>query len=157
MAPRGPKNQTATAGRETRSSTLNAKSSSRGGIQKRRGPTRIDGDGDLDMGASSGPKTGSGRPGPRSANARGGSKAVPTSIRHLGNGDASGAKAGRHGKTRGTTNIPLAFLRIHGLKESKAATNEGGGLPDLIAFLERKATALSTTRPKRHITIKKVC
>lgn len=168
MAPRGPRNQTTTAGRETRNSALNAKSGSRGGIQKRRGPGRVDGDGDLDMGAGavrrSAEKT-NGRPGPRSSHPRGASRTAAHLVsKHLGNDDntqlasrISSSGPGRQGKSRNAVNIPLAFLRVHGLKSSKAATNQDGGVSDLIAFLERKATSLSTGRPKRQITIKKVC
>jgi nuclear RNA export factor len=168
MAPRGPRNQTTTAGRETRNSTLNAKSGSRGGISKRRGPGRVDGDGDLDMGAGAARRPGdksNGRPGPRPSQPRGAARTAAHLVtKHLGNGDStqlssriSSAGPSRGGKSRSAVNIPLGFLRVHGLKSSKAATNKDGGVSDLIAFLERKATSLSTGRPKRQVTIKKVC
>ena len=34
---------------------------------------------------------------------------------------------------------PLGYLRIRGLKESKAVSNPDGGMMDLLSFLERKA------------------
>lgn len=50
----------------------------------------------------------------------------------------------------------LMDIRVHGLKESKAASNADGGLKDLLGFLERKASALNGA-PARGIRIKKVC
>jgi nuclear RNA export factor len=46
-------------------------------------------------------------------------------------------------------------LRVRGLKESKAASNQDGGLKDLLNFLERKASG-SDTEPRK-VRIKKVC
>lgn len=46
-------------------------------------------------------------------------------------------------------------ISVEGLKSSKAAENEGGGLKDLTIFLERKATTVAK-RPQT-IRIKKVC
>ena len=47
----------------------------------------------------------------------------------------------------------LNKISVYGLKQSKAASNEDGGVNDLIVFLERKATE----RSKGPIKIKKVC
>lgn len=47
-------------------------------------------------------------------------------------------------------------LRVYGLKESKAASKSDGGLKDLIAFLERKATGVGGNTRKT-VMIKKVC
>ncbi|KAK4059764.1 hypothetical protein Trihar35433_10580 [Trichoderma harzianum] len=58
-------------------------------------------------------------------------------------------KSGRGGQIEG-----LTWLRVRGLKQSKAASNSDGGLSDLLSFLERKASSLGTGR-KRHITIRK--
>ena len=44
-----------------------------------------------------------------------------------------------------------AILKIHGLKESKAATNSDGGIRSLLTFLERKAS-----KGDKHVTIQKV-
>lgn len=49
----------------------------------------------------------------------------------------------------------LVWLTVKGLKESKAASNDDGGLRDLLMFLERKATTLSGRNKTVHI--KKVC
>jgi nuclear RNA export factor len=173
MAPRGTKTQTS-ARREAKGGSQTAKASSRGGIQKRRGgPARIDTDGDLDMGSAASRRSAQtttrdsnasrARPGLRSANPRGASKAAQTVLKHLANGETSGlasrisnAAAGRHTKSR-PNNTSLSFLRVHGLKESKAASNPDGGLSDLLAFLERKASSFTTGREKRQVTIKKVC
>ena len=50
----------------------------------------------------------------------------------------------------------LNKISVRGLKESKAASNKDGGVSDLIAFLERKAT--NPDAPARDaVKIKKVC
>lgn len=172
MAPRGPRGQAASAGRETRSTTLNSKASSRGGIQKRRGQTRVDNDGDLDMGSGatarrSNPPPGDsntkGRGGPKTSNPRGSSRTAQTVLKHLSNGDSSqlasrvtNPGAAKAVKSRLQNATPLSFLRVHGLKESKAANNPDGGLADLLAFLERKASSFLAGRHRRQVKIKKV-
>ncbi len=167
MAPRGGKGGR-TAGRETKSSSLNSKSTAGGGIQKRRGPTRVDNDGDLDMGSGaarrSTPASGDskGRGGGKS-NTRGASKTAQTILKHLTNGDASqlasrvtNPSAAKAARSRAQNATPLQFLRVHGLKQSKAASNRDGGISDLLSFLERKASSFLTGR-KRQVKIKKVC
>ena len=171
MAPRGGRNQTSSAGRETRSATLNSKASSRGGIAKRRGPARVDGDGDLDMGsaakrtgsASTGTERGKSRTSSRTSNSRGASRTAQTMLKHLSNGDATdlasrvnNPQAAKAAKSRANA-APLSFLRVHGLAESKAHNNPDGGMSDLLAFLERKASSFTSGRQKRQIKIKKVC
>ena len=50
----------------------------------------------------------------------------------------------------------LDQIKVYGLKESKAASNPGGGVKDLLDFLERKATAPNA--PSREaVRIRKVC
>ena len=49
----------------------------------------------------------------------------------------------------------LTQLIVRGLKDSKAAFNPDGGIKDLLAFLERKASADMSTRET--VKIKKVC
>lgn len=171
MAPRGPRAQgAAPTGRETRSSTTKSKASSRGGISKRKGPARTDGDGDLDMDASGrrpkksaastqeagGQKS---RPVTRSSvpSKRGASRTAQTIIKHLTSGDSNIAARITEGKSGKGRNTSLTFLRVRGLKESKAASNQGGGLNDLLGFLERKASSFLTGRSKRSVVIKKVC
>lgn len=163
MAPRG-KTQPS---REPRN-TLGAKSSSRGGIQKRRGPTRTDNDGDLDMdapakrlnrGSAAETSTGRGRPSGRGGPqpSRGAAKVAQIVMKQLGSGNASdlATRISRPARLRGAPIEGLTWLRVRGLKQSKAASNSDGGLSDLLSFMERKASSLSTGR-KRHITIRKV-
>lgn len=60
-------------------------------------------------------------------------------------------------RTRGNRRadaIPPVTLKVEGLKSSKAALNEGGGLKELLTFLERKAQSVGHVT--RHIRIKKV-
>lgn len=163
MAPRGK----AQPNREARN-PLGAKSSSRGGIQKRRGPTRVDTDGDLDMdGPSKRPNRGpttetsggrgrpSGRGGPQPS--RGAAKVAQIVMKQLGSGSSSdlASRVSRPSRARGGPAEGLTWLRVRGLKQSKAASNSDGGLSDLLSFMERKASSLGTGR-KRHITIRKV-
>ena len=50
----------------------------------------------------------------------------------------------------------LDNISVYGLKQSRAARNEDGGISDLIAFLERKATNPDTPA-RESVKIKKVC
>jgi nuclear RNA export factor len=171
MAPNGPRGGPLAAGRGTRGgSSLNSRPSTRGGIQKRRGPsTRMDVDGDLDMGttgSAKGPRRGNGNTsGPDSHAPRqtrtmrsgtplgkGQTKATDAILRHLqGDGTAIGARITRASRTQ---TQPLVYFKVSGLKESKAARNAGGGLRDLLTFLERKASGRAPDN--RTVTIKKV-
>lgn len=178
MAPRG--RVGAPVGRETRSSAMKSKTAktTRGGIQKRgRASTRADGDGDLDMDSAGArakkntpadSNTTRTRPSTRAAtslNAKGPSRTAQNVLKHLTNGSASslasrvsGAASGKgKGKGRQQDMSGLSVLRVGGLKQSKAASNPGGGLDDLLAFMERKASSFLTGRHKRNIAIKKVC
>jgi nuclear RNA export factor len=164
MAPRG-KNQPTREGRNP----LGAKSSSRGGIQKRRGPTRTDTDGDLDMDApskrlnrgSATETSGRGRPAGRGPSGRGPSrgaaKVAQIVMKQLGSGNSSdlSSRVSRSTRSRGGHIEGLTWLRVRGLKQSKAASNPDGGLSDLLSFMERKASSFLTGR-KRHLTIRKV-
>jgi nuclear RNA export factor len=58
-----------------------------------------------------------------------------------------GRRSGRNSGTR--------TLKVEGLKQSSAASNEGGGLKELITFLERKAGSVGHVED-RVIKIKKV-
>ncbi|KAM4059060.1 leucine rich repeats (2 copies) domain-containing protein [Hirsutella rhossiliensis] len=49
----------------------------------------------------------------------------------------------------------LTFLRVRGLRQSKAAANQDGGLGDLLSFLERKASSFTTGGQARQVMIKK--
>lgn len=146
---------------------------SRGGIQKRRtGPSRTDKDGDLVMDAAAGTDSRGGRGRPEGSRSRG---RPPGRANH-----SSGASRGAIGTqqaqqaiirgldsqqanvllsriSHGTTgDRTVKELRVHGLKESKAASKSDGGLKDLITFLERKAAAVGNNS-RRSVMIKKVC
>jgi nuclear RNA export factor len=161
MAPRG-KNQPTREGRNP----LGSKSSSRGGIQKRRGPTKADNDGDLDMDApskrlnrgSTNETRGRGRPSGRGPQpSRGAAKAAQIIMKQLGSGNSSdlSGRISRPTRSKGGHIEGLTWLRIRGLKQSKAASNPDGGLSDLLSFMERKASSFLTGR-RRHLTIRKV-
>ncbi|KAK1244931.1 hypothetical protein MKX08_004560 [Trichoderma sp. CBMAI-0020] len=160
MAPRG-KNQPTREGRNP----LGSKPSSRGGIQKRRGPTKTDNDGDLDMDApskrlnrgSTNETRGRGRSSGRGPQpSRGAAKVAQIVMKQLGSGNSSdlSARVSRPTRSRGGYIEGLTWLRIRGLKQSKAASNPDGGLSDLLSFMERKASSFSTGR-RRHLTIRK--
>ncbi|KAF5021249.1 hypothetical protein F66182_6718 [Fusarium sp. NRRL 66182] len=165
MAPRGRQN---TSGRETRNTARkSANTTSRGGVQKRKAG-RVDGDGDLDMDSAGrrAKKTATAdnkptRTGTR-ASARGGpSRNAQNVLKHLSSGTAgslasriSNVSSGKGPKTRSQDMTGLSMLRVGGLKESKAASNPGGGLNDLLGFMERKAGSFRTGS-KRRVAIKK--
>ncbi|RCI15028.1 hypothetical protein L249_6861 [Ophiocordyceps polyrhachis-furcata BCC 54312] len=152
--------------RESRDSPYRIRGMSGDGIAKRRALTRVDVDGDLDMDGTgkrleksvpTGP-SGSRRP-TRSVNYEG-----PRNSRGLSRRPQTAMRRQRGGLNSTNVRFPentsrfrgkLMFLRVHGLKQSKAATNEDGGLGDLVNFLERKALAFTTGRPQRHVMIKK--
>ncbi|KAJ5758951.1 nuclear mRNA export poly(A)+RNA binding protein [Penicillium odoratum] len=117
----------------------------RGGIRKR-GPTRTDRDGDMDMDTSArGGKGGRGKPA-RSSTARpsGSGRTQPRDK----NIDAiqraiSGAKDSqfniRSGKNANATN--LEEYSVRGWKDSKASSTRDGGVDSLLGFLERRMNA----------------
>lgn len=148
---------------------MKSKASSRGGIQKKRaGATKIDGDGDLDMdsaarrsakSAGTQPSGGQSKPNTRSSTvkpARGASKVAQNVLKHLANG-ASGDTASRLTRGRARTGAGWSYLRVYGLRQSKASSNPDSGMKDLLSFLERKASAFTTGRQRRNIMIKTVC
>lgn len=169
MAPRGRGSAT---GREARSAAkANGAKTSRGGIQKRGRTKRIDGDGDLDMDstartrkpAAASASTTRTRPTTRSTvnlNSKGPSRTAQNVLKQLANGTAGSlaarvSRGGPRGKSRQQNTAGLSFLRVGGLKQSRASNNPGGGLTDLLAFLERKAASFGTGK-KKNIAIKKV-
>ncbi len=170
MAPTGPRNGTAPPPRRA----PGGGKTQRGGIAKRRagGPVKVDRDGDLDMDTAAG---GSKRTNHPAANGPARSKKPPSTTgrapkptakaqqiinkvitsgggglpSRLSNGTGS-SRAGRQ-----VNALNSVTLKVEGLKSSKAANNEGGGLKELLTFLERKAHHVGKlTRPVR---IKKVC
>ncbi|RGP70560.1 mrna export factor mex67 [Fusarium sporotrichioides] len=165
MAPRGRQN---TTGREAR----NTARTSRGGISKRKAG-RVDGDGDMDMDSAgrrakrtpttttAAAKSNPTRSSARTSTRGGPSKKAQNVIEALNNGTAgslasriSNVGSGRTPKTRSRDMTGLTLLRVGGLKESKAATNAGGGVNDLLGFMERKAGSFRTNS-KRKVAIKK--
>lgn len=143
----------------------------RGGIQKagRPAPVRVDKDGDLVMGASPA--------GSRNISARGRGEGVGSSRPQGGGrggrgsgrgGRDAGRDSGREGKGLTSAKAQNAVLRgmgqasvlhtirVSGLSESKASSNQDGGLDSLVTFLERKATGLDS-KSNRAVRIKKVC
>ncbi|KAI9835188.1 MAG: hypothetical protein M1819_002558 [Sarea resinae] len=167
--PSGPR---AARGGQTNSNTTHGPS--RGGIQKRRGGLRTDKDGDLDMDAAGSAKNrhrkgrngaqnrGDGPPGGREAlrsvpgrGALNGAALQKAIIRGLATGDAkSQPRSGRSGVRGGMESVireasgkaksGLDQIRVVGWRQSKAANNSDGGIKDLLAFLERKATGPDT-------------
>ncbi|KAI1390120.1 NTF2-like protein [Hypoxylon trugodes] len=180
MAPPGPRKGSAPSGARNNRTSNGAGVAARGGISKRRtnNAARVDRDGDLDMDAP-GQNGRPSRKAKRSDH-RDSHDTVPTgprSTRSAANGPrgprptakaqqiiqrvitgTSGSLSSRiaNGMSGGPrsfkgTNAPNTMtLRIEGLKSSKAAHNEGGGLKELLTFLERKAqTVGKVTRPIR--------
>lgn len=155
----------------------------RNGIQKRnRAPVRVDKDGDLDMDVASTVKKarsralresresprirGNAEPGSgRDMNATDVQKAI---LRGMGSGDGlrrgyrppsrSGKQIGKAlGRERNRdVGEELTQINVRGLKNSKAASNPDGGIKDLLAFLERKASAPDASA-REMVKIKKVC
>ncbi len=162
MAPIGPKKGSVPNPRGT------GKPSNRGGISKRRGASslKVDRDGDLNMDASAmanasqsqlkRSKNNSAPSGPitraSSRNPRPTAKAQQI-IQRVINGDTSQISSRR--ASRRTDATPLVTLRVEGLKDSKAASNEGGGLRELQTFLERKSQTVAHIA--RTVRIRKVC
>ena len=82
-----------------------------------------------------------------------GEKAMPPKgSRTLARSTRQAEKDGKGNSTVGD----LDQIKVYGLKESKAASNPGGGTKDLLNFLERKATAPNATTGET-VRIKKVC
>lgn len=185
MAPTGPRNARPPTGpRGKRNATTDTKAVRGGGVNKRRagGPTRIDKDGDLDMdaplaanGASQG-KSGPVPTGPKRRSTRSSTsnsrppkptsraqemiaKVLKGSSGTLGSRISAGIDpSSRHTRShRPTNSTSMMTLKVEGLKNSKAATNAGGGLKDLEQFLIRKAESANKLNNSRHIRIKKVC
>ncbi|KAI1106708.1 NTF2-like protein [Jackrogersella minutella] len=171
MAPSGPRKGSAPSGpRNNRGSAANgSKATTRGGISKRRGTAapKIDRDGDLDMDGPGGANrssrkakradhhdSASAAPRPNRPAANGPRAAKSAKFEriikrfNLANGMSEGPRASRNTDLINAPNTMV--LQVEGLKSSKAAQNEGGGLKDLLIFLERKAQSVGKiTRPIR--------
>lgn len=127
----------------------------RGGIRKR-GPTRTDRDGDMDMdrGGARGGKRARGDTGRAGAGARslGRDKTLDEIQKAISSGKDSQANI-RQTKSSGGPN--LESFSVRGWKDSKAASNRDGGVESLLAFLERRMNAHTKSGPRAKIT--KVC
>ncbi|KAI0175712.1 NTF2-like protein [Hypoxylon sp. FL1284] len=174
MAPNGPRKGAGPSTRNTRAS--NGLKPARGGISKRRSnaAAKIDRDGDLDMDAPAANRSSRKQKrddsiptAPRSSRpAANGSRAPRPTAKaqqiiqrviggtsgnvstRLANGMAGGGRAPKGGRQVNGANTMT--LKVEGLMSSKAAQNEGGGLKELLNFLERKAQSIAkTTRPIR--------
>ncbi|KAM0329913.1 hypothetical protein ACHAQA_004079 [Verticillium albo-atrum] len=132
--------------RSNRAPASAPKGPSRGGIQKRGRPGRVDQDGDLDMDAAAARR--SNRPARNEPSAPRGAQRGTRSNAAPAKGSARNHQAiARHLDGEGADLItkkkqqsgPLVWLDVKGLKESKAVRNRDGGVRDLISFVERKA------------------
>lgn len=127
----------------------------RGGIRKR-GPTRTDRDGDMDMdrGGARGGKRARGETGRSTAGARPltRDKTLDEIQKAISSGKDSQANI-RQTKSSGGPN--LETFSVRGWKDSKAASNRDGGVESLLAFLERRMNAHTKSGPRAKIT--KVC
>ncbi|KAJ2976851.1 hypothetical protein NUW58_g7986 [Xylaria curta] len=163
MAPMGPKKGSIPNGRGTKNAQAStSKASTRGGISKRRGPgiVKVDRDGDLNMDASATinasqsnskrPKNNSTPSGITRNSSRKPTAKTQQIIQRIM--DESRDSSRTRG-TRRADNASPVVLKVEGLKDSKAASNEGGGVKELLSFLERKAQSIGQTT--RHIRIKK--
>jgi len=127
---------------------------SSGGIRKR-GPTRTDRDGDMDMDGARGGKRGRGDTGRSSASGRPQARERNLDLlqKAVSAGKDSQANIVRQGKISGGST--LEQFSVRNWKDSKAATNRDGGVESLIAFLERRMNASTKSGPRARIT--KVC
>lgn len=77
--------------------------------------------------------------------------------RHLNGNPSLASRISTTSKRGPQKTLPgLAWLVVKGLKESKAASNPGGGVQDLLRFLERKASGLADRKSTKTIAIKQV-
>ncbi|KAK4128233.1 hypothetical protein N657DRAFT_638657 [Parathielavia appendiculata] len=109
------------------------------GVGKRRATSRTDRDGDVSMDSMTKPPTGPSALSTRGGRgARGGRSARSSSrlTQNIRNYVSEHDGAVRNPKAQ----FNKVFIRIHGLKDSKAASNSDGGLRSLLDFLERKSS-----------------
>ncbi|KAL2144969.1 hypothetical protein VTI28DRAFT_8198 [Corynascus sepedonium] len=112
-----------------------------GGVGKRRGTPRTDRDGDISMDSASAgnPPTGSTAHSTRGNRGSKGGRGARSSTRLAQN--VRNFVSEQDGTVRNVKSHPnKVTLKIHGLKDSKAASNSDGGLRSLLDFLERKSS-----------------
>lgn len=126
----------------------------RGGIRKR-GPTRTDRDGDMEM---DGPGRGKRTRGD-TGRATGGGRAQTRdkTVDAIQQAISSSTKESQANirQSKGAARASLEQFRVSGWKQSKAASNRDGGVESLVAFLERRLNAITKSGPRAKIT--KVC
>lgn len=130
----------------------------RGGIRKR-GPTRIDRDGDLDMdGGGRGGRGKKGKDSGRQTQTGGRPQVWDKTLDaiHQAISNNSGNQANVRQAKSGGGGGHLEQLSVRGWKRSRAASNRDGGLESLLAFLERKLNATDSKSGPR-AKISKVC
>lgn len=135
--------------------------SDRGGIRKR-GPTRADRDGDLNMdttggGRNTGPKrsrqaTTSRRSAPDAGQARG--RTLNAIQKVIWDNSSSSSNANFR---RGKKGAGLEQVRVRGWKQSRAVSNPDGGVESLLAFLEKKISTHLGPNAGLRAKISKVC
>lgn len=94
-----------------------------------------------------------GSPGPRIGNHLDSAAKLGSRIQKR---SAAAAPARQLRSGREAAAVPNTTIRVLGLRESKASTNDGSGLRELKAFLERKAVAVRKSAHKTPIEIKRV-
>ncbi|KKA29408.1 hypothetical protein TD95_004066 [Thielaviopsis punctulata] len=159
MAPGGRSNRGSSRVKANTNASKSTRTGGTGGISKRRGG-KTDIDGDLDMDSSTSRRNPASAGKARSPNTGRGTRTsgpgrisfnnIDAITKHLAGDESKPSK----GKGKGGKNVALTWLRVTGLKNSKAASNPDGGVSDLLSFLERKATALTTRTSTKTVTIK---
>lgn len=143
--------------KNTKGSRSRPSGTDRGGIRKR-GPTRIDRDGDMDMDAAGGGRNRGGKRGrggdPGRSTAAGRTPAMDVIQKALSDNTTSSQATIRQGGKGGGSSLEQVSVR--GWKQSKAASNRDGGLESLVTFLEKKLNAPDSKASSR-ARITKVC
>ncbi|PHH53774.1 mRNA export factor MEX67 [Ceratocystis fimbriata CBS 114723] len=159
MAPGGRNNRGSGSTRTSTNGNKSSRTVGNSGINKRRG-TKTDLDGDLDMDSGSARRTAAATKG-RNANAgrntrgsapgRISSNNLDAISKHLAGDDT---RPSRRGNNHQNSKTPLVWLRVTGLKESKAITNSDGGIANLLQFMERKASSNAGRSASKPIAIR---
>ena len=147
-----------TKGSRSRPSGGGGGGTDRGGIRKR-GPTRMDRDGDMDMDAAGGARNRGGKrvrggDSARSSTAAGRTPAMDVIQKALSDNTTNSQATIRQGRKGAGSS--LEHVSVRGWKQSKAASNRDGGLESLITFLEKKLNAPDSKASSR-ARITKVC
>lgn len=125
----------------------------RGGIRKR-GPTRTDRDGDMEMDGGRGKRT-RGDTGRATGGGRGQTRDKTMDAIQKAISSSSKESQANVRQSKGAARANLEQFRVSGWKQSKASSNRDGGVESLVAFLERRLNAITKSGPRAKIT--KVC